>query len=326
MSRSIREMSGFAFVGMMVLAAAALGGLAALAATTAETQEGEGGAAAAGKSLVAEGAAVEKVATGYRFTEGPTADARGDVYFSDIPNNAILRFDVPEGKAEVAFRDTAGANGLMFDKDGKLVACSHGRRAVVKYDVESGEVDTLADQYDNKKFNSPNDLDIDAEGGIYFTDPRYGNRDDMELDVMGVYYHDEDGQIVRVAEDLVRPNGLILSLDGGTLYVSDADAKTIYAYAVNTDGTLRDRRVFAKVPDNHRRAADGMTIDEKGNVYGACTDGIRIWGKGGKLLEVIKVPETPSNCTFAGPDGRWLYITARTSLYRVKMTVGGRQR
>lgn len=273
--------------------------------------------------LTGPGAKVEKVATGYRFTEGPAADERGDVFFSDIPNNVIVRYDVFTGGTEIEHRNTGGANGLMFDKQGRLTACLYKKRALVRYDPDGG-VTVLADRYRNKKLNSPNDLDMDEAGGVYFTDPRYGEQDDREMKVMGVYYRDKDGVIWRVADDLVRPNGLILSRDGEVLYISDADSKIIYAYKVNTDGALQDKRVFARLPDDHKRAADGMTLDEKGNVYGACVDGVRIWDKNGKLLQVIETPETPSNCTFAGPDGRWLYITARTSLYRIKMRVSGR--
>jgi len=275
------------------------------------------------KPLIPTGAVVEKVAGGYQFTEGPTADQDGDVYFSDIPNNRILRFDPATDKVRVLIQPSGRANGLMFDRRNRLVACQGaaegGKRRLIRYDHDGGET-VLADRYENKKLNSPNDLVIDRRGGIYFTDPRYGNRDDMEMTVEAVYYSDRDGTLIRVIDDLERPNGIILSPGGDTLYVADQAGRTIYAYDVNTDGTVANKRPFVTPAPG---GADGMTVDDRGRLYAATSAGIEIWNRRGRPVATLKVPEQPSNCAFGGHDRQTLYITARTSLYRIKLNATG---
>jgi gluconolactonase len=175
------------------------------------------------KSLVAPGAEVKKLAGDFRFTEGPAGDAVGDVYFSDIPNNRILKWSL-DGKLSTFLENSGGANGLYFDKDGNLLACQGGDRRLVSISPK-GEVTVLADQYEGKKFNSLNDLWIDPKGGVYFTDPRYGNREGMEQDGEHVYYLTPDHKkVIRVISDMVRPNGLIGTPNGRRLYVADAGA------------------------------------------------------------------------------------------------------
>lgn len=280
-----------------------------------ERQAGAEDRAAAAALPFADGA-VEKLAHGYRFTEGPAVDGQGDVWFADIPNNRILRYSVARDEVTTEYEATGGANGLMFDAAGKLIACQGAARRLVRYDGDGG-VTVLAHTYEGKRLNSPNDLAIDAKGGIYFTDPRYGKRDDLELDVEGVYYLDSHGILVRIAEKLTRPNGVVLSHDGGTLYVADHAARDILAYDVNTDGTLANPRVFAKVP-GQAGGADGMTLDDKGNLYAACPQGIIIWNPKGEHLKTIQIPEKCTNCTFGGPERRDLYITAGGALYRIR--------
>ncbi len=286
----------------------------------------------------------EKVATGYKFTEGPAVDKAGNVYFSDIPNNAILKFDVATDKASVFRADSGRSNGLMFDAKGDLVACESARRRIARIPMnrakpsieasagpaagilapaENAADAVLAGNYMGDRFNSPNDLEIDAKGGVYFTDPRYGPRDDMEMTVEGVYYISPTGQVTRVIEDLQRPNGLILSKDGRILYVADNAAQTIVAYDVKADGTLAGKRLFAEMDKTKKGGPDGMTLDERGNVYAAGQDGVFIWDPTGKLITKIIFPEGPANCVFAGKDRNVLYVTARTSLYRIKMNVRG---
>ena len=273
------------------------------------------------RDFIVKGATIEKVATGYQFTEGPAADRDGDIWFTDIPNSTIIRFDTSKQKAVVEHEDTEGANGLMFDRKNRLVACAGGRREVVRYDHDGSQT-ILAKNFGKKRFNSPNDLVLDGKGGFYFTDPAYFNTDDRDIEVEGVYYVDREEQIIRVIDDMKRPNGLILSPDGRTLYVSDIGAKIIYAYHVNTDGTLADNRHFADADGG----ADGMTVDEKGNLYAACSSGIQIWDPKGNELPTITVPDRPANCAFGGPNHRTLYITARRSLYRIKLNVTGFER
>ncbi|MFN3486526.1 MAG: SMP-30/gluconolactonase/LRE family protein [Planctomycetota bacterium] len=255
---------------------------------------------------------VRKLAGDMKFTEGPVADAKGHIYFTDIPNGRIMKWD---GKALSVFRENSGgANGLRIDPEGNLVVCEGGNRRVTRIRPADGRAAVLADAFGGKKLNSPNDLALDSRGGVYFTDPRYGKRDDLEQDREAVYYIPPGGgPLVRVAGDLVRPNGIEYA--DGILYVADAGAGKVYRYAVNPDGTLRDRREFAAV------ACDGLKTDEKGNVYTTTRNGVEIFAPDGKPLGTIRVPEQPSNLCFGG---RTLYITARTSLYAVPMSVRGR--
>lgn len=267
------------------------------------------------KGVVAPGAEVQKLAGDFRFTEGPAADAKGDVYFTDIPNNRIHQWSL-EGELSTFREDSGGANGLYFDKAGNLLACEGGGRRLVSI-TPGGEVSVLADAYDGKKFNSLNDLWIDPKGGVYFSDPRYGGRDGMEQDGEHVYYLTPDRtKVIRVIDDMVRPNGVIGTPNGKRLYVTDhGDGKT-FAYTVSEDGTLSDKTLFCE------EGSDGMTLDMRGNVY-LTTDVVAIYNRKGKRIAEIKVPERPANVTFGGQNNRTLFITARTSLYSIDMNVRG---
>ncbi|GEM_PF-49413 len=266
-------------------------------------------------SVVAEDAKVEKLAGGFAFTEGPAADAKGNVYFSDIPNNRILKWSL-DGQLSTFRENSGGANGLYFDKDGNLLACEGDGRRLVSIDPK-GNVTVLADKYQGKKFNSLNDLWIDPKGGVYFTDPRYGNRDGMEQDGEHVYYLLPDRKkLVRVIDDMVRPNGVIGTPDGKTLYVTDNGGGKTFAYKIEQDGTLSVKKLIAP------EGSDGMTIDNEGNIY-LTTRVVAVYNKNGEKIEEIKVPEGPANVTFGGSDNQTLFITARTSLYSVKMRVKG---
>ena len=262
----------------------------------------------------------EKVATGYAFTEGPAADKDGHVFFTDIRNSRILRFDVTTDKATVFKEDSGKSNGLHFDADGCLLACEGGRRRVVRWKGEESVV--LADAFGGKKLNSPNDLTLDQAGGVWFTDPRYGKQDNLEQDVMAVYYQPKEGKLKQVIRELPRPNGIILSADGKTLFVAASSRKLIMAYPVTAPGVVGEGRVFAKLDDS-RGGPDGMTLDAEGNLYCGGQGHIFVWSKTGKRLHKLPVPESPTNCTFGGPKRDVLYVTARTSLYRVSTKVKG---
>lgn len=265
--------------------------------------------------LLAPGAEAKKLAGDFRFTEGPASDAAGNVYFTDIPNNRILKWSL-EGKLSTFRENSGGSNGLYFDKDGNLLACEGGGRRLVSI-TPKGEVSVLADEYEGKKFNSLNDLWIDPKGGIYFTDPRYGNRDGMEQDGEHVYYLAPDRRkITRVIDDMVRPNGVIGTPNGKRLYVTDHGGGKTFVYNVNKDGTLSDKKLFCS------EGSDGMTIDARGNVY-LTTDVVAVYNRKGEKIEEIKIPERPANVTFGGPDNKTLFVTARTSLYSVEMQVKG---
>jgi len=272
----------------------------------------------AGASVVADGAKVEKLAGGFNFTEGPAADAQGNIFFTDIPNNRIHKWSL-DGRLSTFRENSGGANGLYFDKDGNLLVCEGGGRRLVSID-QKGNVTILADKYQGKKFNSLNDLWIDLKGGVYFTDPRYGGRDGMEQDGEHVYYLAPDRKkLVRVIDDMVRPNGVIGTPDGGTLYVTDNGGRKTFAYKVNQDGTLSGKKLIAP------EGSDGMTIDNEGNIY-LTARVVAVYNKNGEKIEEIKVPEGPANVTFGGSDNQTLFITARTSLYSVKMRVKGAER
>ena len=268
--------------------------------------------------IVAEGVQVQQVATGYRFTEGPAVGPDGAVYFTDIPAKRILRYDPSTGVSAVFREDSGRANGLMFDPQGRLLACEGaaegGARRVSRTEPD-GTIVTLAESWQGTRLNSPNDLDIDAHGGIYFTDPRYGSRADMQMEVEAVYYLTPEGELTRVIHDLVRPNGLILSPDGSTLYVADNGAKKLFAYEVNLPGQPTNPKPFSAMGPDLGGGCDGMSIDALGRVYATGDEGVYIFNPDGTQADLIETPERPSNCTLA-PDGRTLYITARTSLYR----------
>jgi gluconolactonase len=253
----------------------------------------------------------KKLAGGFQFTEGPATDIEGNVYFTDIPNSRIHKWSV-DGKLSTFMENSDGANGLFFDKNGHLIACIGGTGKLVSIDPQA-KTTTLADKYQGKPFNSLNDLWIDPQGGIYFTDPRYGNRDNLPQNGEHVYYLSADQkEIIRVIDDMVRPNGVIGTPDGTTLYVADHGANKTYVYKINPDGSLSDKKLFAK------QGSDGMTLDENGNVYLTAST-VSIYDRSGKLLKTIEVPEVPSNVCFGGKDKKTLFITARTSLYSIDM-------
>lgn len=274
---------------------------------------------AEGPSVVAPGAKVEKLAGGFTFTEGPAADAGGNIYFSDIPNNRIHKWSL-DGKLSTFREDSGGANGLFFDKSGNLLACEGGGRRLVSISPQ-GAVTVLADRYQDKRFNSLNDLWIDPKGGVYFSDPSYGrSRDDMEQDGEHVYYLSPDRKkLIRVVDDMVRPNGIIGAPDGKKLYVTDHGGGKTFSYAINEDGTLSNKKLFAP------EGSDGMTIDNEGNIY-LTTSAVSVYNRQGKKIQTIEIPERPSNVAFGGKDAKTLFVTARESLYSVRMLVKGLER
>jgi gluconolactonase len=265
--------------------------------------------------LVADGAQVELLAGGFAFTEGPACDRDGNVFFSDIPNNRIHRWST-DGVLTTFRAGSGGANGLAFDRHGNLLCCEGTARRLTSVSPD-GRVEVLADQYNGKKLNSPNDLWIAPDGGVYFTDPRYGSMDDLQQGGFHVYYLSPDRKtLTRVIDDMVMPNGIIGTADGERLYVADLGDNKTYVYRVAGPGALADRRLFAA------EGSDGMTLDERGNVY-LTTSAVRVYSPEGKSIATIAVPERPANVTFGGKDRRTLFITARTGFYAVPMNVRG---
>ncbi len=269
-----------------------------------------------GGSVVAAGAQVQKLAGGFAFTEGPACDARGNLYFSDIPNLRIHRWST-DGELITVREETGRANGLYFDRNGHLLVCEGGARRVIALSP-AGEVTVLADRYGGKPLNSPNDLWVDPKGGVYFSDPRYGDGSGATQDGNHVYYLAPDrGALVRVVDDMVEPNGVLGTPDGKTLFVADiADGRTL-RFPIRPDGTLGKAELFAA------QSSDGLTRDEEGNVYLTGPDGVSIYDSGGEKHATIPIPEKPSNAVFCGPNRKTLFVTARTGLYSLRMNVEG---
>ncbi|MBN1490277.1 MAG: SMP-30/gluconolactonase/LRE family protein [Phycisphaerae bacterium] len=266
--------------------------------------------------ILAGDAQVRQLATDFAFVEGPAWNVRDKaLYFSDVHRAQIIRY--ADGQASVANDATQQANGLMFTKDGEVVRCENkGRRVSCGAPPEPGR--DLITHYDGKRLNSPNDLWLDAAGGIYFTDPRYGNREGLEQDKEAVYYLAADGTLTRIIDNLVRPNGIALSPDGRTLYVVDNGAHALVAYPVQGPGLIGKGTRIANVTQ-----PDGMTVDARGRLFITCRGGVWVLDANGKWLGIIETPEHPANCTFGGPGWKTLFITARTSLYGVETQTRG---
>jgi gluconolactonase len=265
------------------------------------------------------GAQARKIRGDFRFTEGPAWDGRGNsLYFSDIPASTIHRLD-PDGEVSVFLSPSAEANGLALDQDNNLIACRHQARDVARI-TPGGKVTVIADSFNGGRLNSPNDLAIARDGAIYFTDPAYGlGGAPSEQPVEGVYRIAPDGGVIRIIEDMVRPNGIVIGPGEQTLYVADSARRVIRAYDLARDGRVSSGRDFASVEGT----PDGMALDAMGNLYCAAGGGVWVFDYAGNKLGVIPVPETPANCAFGGPDMKTLFVTARNSLYRVDLGVPG---
>ncbi|MBD3375278.1 SMP-30/gluconolactonase/LRE family protein [candidate division KSB1 bacterium] len=254
-----------------------------------------------------------------RFTEGPSVDSRGVLYFSDGPNNRIMRL-TPDGEISVHLQPSGRANGTAVDHEDRLVMCqSHGEgggRRIARLEHD-GTITVLADSFRGAPFIGPNDLTIDRKGRIYFTDPYYGPPAEKSQPVSGVYRIDRPGQVVMVIDSLQRPNGIILTPDNKALYVSDRGTQRLHRYRVLENGDLEHERiVYDFSPD---RGIDGMALDVQGHIYGAAgkdsTSGVYVLSPQGDLLQIVKVEGLATNVTFGGPDRKQLFLTAESRLY-----------
>lgn len=271
-------------------------------------------------SLIEKGAVVTKAGGGYSFTEGPSTAPDGRVFFTDQPNDKIEVWS-ENGAISTFSQSSERSNGTEFDEKGELVTCAdlHNRLLVFSMD---GTHRILAETYNGNQLNGPNDLWIAPNGGIYFSDPYYARNywepGHKEIqDTRGVYYLNPEGKVIRVIQDYKQPNGLVGTPDGKTLYVSDINDRKIWKYSINPDGTLSNKSLFAP------EGSDGMTIDKRGNVYltNSC---VSVFNAKGESIAKITVPEQPSNLCFGGKKRNILFITARTSVYTLKMRVSGR--
>jgi gluconolactonase len=267
---------------------------------------------------------ITKLHTGFKFTEGPAADKNGNLYFSDIPNERIHKVDA-KGELSVFREKSNRSNGLKVNGKGEIVACEMAGR-VVAISGDGKDVRVLADKYDGNQFNAPNDLVLDKQGGVYFTDPSFGAPKPLPQGKTCVYYIAADGKVTRLIDDLTQPNGVTLSPDEKTLYVIPTGPAEMMSYPVEGPGKIGKGKVFCKLQGKDGKpgtGGDGCTMDTKGNLYITSTIGIQVFDPAGKFLGAIAFPEQPANVTFGGKDMKTLFVTARTSLYSLPMEATG---
>ena len=292
-------------------------------------------------ALVPADAKIEKLAGGFTFIEGPLWFPEGHLWFSDVQGNVVRQWS-PDGSVVEILKPGGydgtdapagafiGPNGMIADKDGAVLLCQHGNRRIVRI-AKDRTVTTLVDKFEGKRLNSPNDLVYKSDGSLYFTDPPYGLADGdkdkkKELKFNGVFRL-ANGKLTVVEKAMTRPNGIAFSPDEKTLYVanSDPEKKVWMSFDVKPDGALANGKVFFDVTkETDDGLPDGMKVDAQGNLYCTGPGGIWVFSPDGKHLGTIKPPETPANCNW-GDDGKTLYITARTGLYRIKLAVAGKK-
>jgi gluconolactonase len=261
----------------------------------------------------------KEAATGLVFTEGPVAGPNGSLYFTDPPRQMIYQLNA-DGTRRVVLEKSRMCNGLDINAAGHLVACQGASGMIVSIDPASGNVSTIADGYRDKRFNQPNDLVLDAEGGVYFTDPMYGVPK-MPQQTMGLYYVSPKKVVTQLARELELPNGIGISPDGKTLYVITIRNRELLAFPIEHPGKLRSPNLFASL----ETSGDGMTVDRKGNVYVTQPDlkAIDVFDSSGQKLGRLNFPGKPANCCFGGKDGKTLFATARKIVYAMPMFASG---
>ncbi len=276
--------------------------------------------------IVPPGAQLEQIATGFGFTEGPVW--RGDhLLFSDIPGNRILRYDDTGAGAKITtFRSPSGSsNGQTLDRSGRLITCEHSTRRVTRTEKDDS-ISVLAERYQGRRLNSPNDVVVSSDGHVYFTDPPYGLSDpatQQELPFSGIFRLTPDGELTLLVDDFEMPNGLAFSPDETVLYVDDSARRHVWAFDVRPDGTLSNGWLLIDMRSPAAGAPDGMKIDRQGTIYCTGPGGLWVIQPDGKCLGRIILPELPANLAWGGPEWSTLYITARSSLYRLRLMATG---
>jgi gluconolactonase len=285
--------------------------------------------------LVDEDAELERLGTGFTFTEGPLWNPDGFLLFSDMPGDVRRRWDAESGVTEVANPSNKG-NGMTFDLDGRLVVCEHVTSSVVRMDPDGtgANREVIASHYGDKELNAPNDVVVKSDGAIYFSDPTYGRMPgfgierDQDLDFQGVYRIPPGGGDTQLlADDFGQPNGLCFSIDESLLYVNDTEKAHIRVFDVQDDGTIANSRVLAdgigtaslEVGD----LVDGMKLDERGNIWVTGPGGVCVFDAQGEHIGTVQVPEPVGNVNWGGPDWNWLFIPATSSVYRIECKVSG---
>lgn len=273
--------------------------------------------------LIGENAKLETLASGFGFTEGPMWDAAGFVYVSDETINKIFKV-YPDGKKEevIALGDP---DGNTFDRRHRLIDCASVLRAIIEV-TPQGKYNVLADRYEGKRFNSPNDVIVGPDGALYFTDPTLDlvAGEKQEIPFQGVYRLDDSGKVTLLTRDLTQPNGLAFSPDGKKFYVDDSEQRNIRVYDVSPDGTMTHGRIFGEEPGGKQDGVpDGVKVDTDGNLFVTGPKGIWVWDANGNHLGTIAMPEQPANLAWGDKDYRTLYITATTSVYRLRVKTQG---
>jgi len=270
--------------------------------------------------VVKQGDVLEKLAGGFSFTEGPAPDREGNVFFTDQPNDRIMRWGT-DGKLTTFMQPCGRSNGMFFDRNGFLWSCADEKNEIWKINMDKN-VEVVVELYNKLPYNGPNDLFVTRTGGVYFTDPFYKrpwwDHSSMPQKKQCVYFLGVDRKSVTVViDDFQRPNGIVGTPDGKTLYVADIGAGKTWSYSINADGSLGNKTLFCNM------GSDGMTIDTRGNVY-LTGSGVTVFDKAGKQLGNIPVPEKwTANVCFGDKDRKSLFITASTGLYRIRTTVKG---
>lgn len=272
---------------------------------------------------------VELVRDGFEFLEGPAyVPQSGMLYFSDIPANKIYTLNA-SGEFGVFTDDSRHTNGIVYVSGGKfagkLAACQMDGQLVV-YDPKTKDFEVLAAEYGNARFNAPNDLVVDAQGGVYFTDPLFRAPQPLPQEIQAVYYRAVDGTVTRLTENLAAPNGIALSPDGKRLYVIPSQQADMLVYEISGPGKIGEAQVFCtlKQPEGKTQTGgDGMVVDVEGNLYITSNLGVQIFSPKGEYRGLVQSGQQPANVTFGGEDMKTLYITARTGLYRVPMPIAG---
>ncbi|MBC8330471.1 MAG: SMP-30/gluconolactonase/LRE family protein [Anaerolineae bacterium] len=282
-------------------------------------------------NIIPQDAQFERVASGFDFIEGPIwHPGEKTVIFSDILGNSLYRWSAKTG-VQTLRRNSYMSNGNAYDQQGRIITCEHAASSLTRTDfANNGEREVLASHYQDKELNSPNDVVVKSDGAIYFTDPTsgrsagYGVPRDPELTFSGVYRLDAATfELVLLVDDFSKPNGLCFSLDESQLYINDTDRQHIRVFDVQPNGTLANGRLFAELTGDAPGVADGMKIDQEGNLYSCGPGGIHVFNPDGLCLGVIPTPEFATNMVFGDEDLRTLYVTATTSLYRLSVKIPG---
>lgn len=271
--------------------------------------------------IVAEGAEVEKISGEFKFTEGPASDSKGNVFFTDQPNDRIMKWSI-DSELTTWMQPAGRSNGLCFDAEDNLWACADEKNELWIID-QNKEVNILFDSYDAGKLNGPNDVWVAPDGSAFFSDPFYKrpwwDRDTTQQETQGVYYLPADkSKLIRVIDDLEQPNGIIGTADGKTLYVTDIRANKTYVYSIGKNGQLSNKKLFCE------KGSDGMTLDDQGNLYLTHKGGVFVFNTQGEHIKLIEIDEPwTANVCFGGEDMKTLFVTASTGFYSIRMNVKG---